>query len=109
MKHHYLPTRNGFSSPAKGTRARQIILLALRPQGLSVAEAIQRKLIHDPNQLLTLLMRLECDSGFDIRRFGHRRTKDMTALIYRVVGRHRWNGTYRPFMSVSSECPNVRQ
>lgn len=105
MRHGYPPIRKGFVSPDKGTRARVVSLLALRPQGLVAQDAINRRLVHNPNQLLTMMLRLECDCGFDIRRIGHKRSAE---VIYRIVGRHRWNGSYRPFCTFSPEYANVR-
>lgn len=94
---YLVPPRTGFFSPYKGTRAREIILLALAPRGLSASAAIQKRLIPSQQALLTFMQRLEYDCGFDIRLEGSKKSKDPTTQIYRIVGRHRWNGQYRRF------------
>lgn len=103
-----LPVRNRFWSPVKGTRQRAAILLALRPQGLTAEEAIERRLFRTPNQLLCLMQRLEYDCGFDIRRNGHTGPRHLAKPVYWIVGRHRWNGSYRAFCQVPDHVPNVR-
>lgn len=98
--------KTGFILPDKGTRARKVILLALRPIGLMAQDAVTSRLVQNTNQLLTMMLRLECDCGFDIRRQGHKHSPE---VIYRIVGKHRWSGSYRAFYPTTGKEPNVRQ
>lgn len=82
--------------------------MALAPRGLSASSAIQQQLIPSQLALLTLMQRIEHDCGFDIRLEGRRNSKDPTTQIYRVVGRHRWNGSYKSFQPDHDHWPNVR-
>jgi len=109
MKHHQAPPiRRGFVAPIVGSRQHQIILLALRPQGLKASEAVRRGLFHKPGPLLTLMQRLEYDCGLDIRRSNYGRPRHLADPIYYIVGRHHWNGEYEALRQVPDEMPNVR-
>jgi hypothetical protein len=86
-----------FTSPKKGTKAREIINLMLRPCGLSSSEAAKKKLIKNTNGLTAIISRFEYESGFDIRVIGKKSSSHKRGAkekIYRIVGRHRWNGKY---------------
>lgn len=85
-----------------------MILLALAPRGLSASVAIQQQLIPDQQTLLKYMQRLEYECGFDIRLDGRKKSQDPTSQIYRIVGRHRWNGSYRCFREQHDHLQNVR-
>lgn len=93
--------RDRFVSPRKGTKVRALINLLLKPQGMTTFEAVQAGLVKESTSISGVLARLEYECGFDIRVVGAspRVLKGRRAYIYRIVGRHRWNGQYRSFVN----------
>ncbi len=95
--------------PAKGTARRQFLLMALRPQGVTSWETSQ---FMTPSVFHGHLTALREEKGYDIRAFPiprERRTAERVGtngvtcrkppVIYRLVGKRRWNGTYRDFVA----------
>lgn len=93
--------RDRFVFPGKGTNARKIVNLLLKPQGLTGIEAFDRGLVRQPHGLNTLIARLEYDCGFDVRAIGRIRYgpgRGRAMYIHRIFGRHAWNGQYRSYL-----------
>lgn len=101
--------RQGFLLPNKGTKERKLLLLALAPRGISASRAIQLRLARDQFALLVQLRRLEYLTGFDVRLEGSKRSKDPTTQIYYLVGRHRWNGSYKALRELTFPTTFLRE
>lgn len=103
--------RTGFSTPAKGTKIRKLVLMLLRPTGVTHAEVAAALEWAHRGSFNAQLELLETLGGWDIRRFsipnpnhidGSGRGKGSTnrmILAYRIVGRHRWKSGYRSFIN----------
>lgn len=98
--------RDRFVTPAKGTKTRELILRMLREEGLTSAEALNAGLIRHNSSLTGIIARLEYECGFDIRVIGSQRIerRGRNMYVYRIVGRHRWNGPYRSFTETLAEA-----
>jgi hypothetical protein len=96
--------------PAKGTQARQVLLLALRPQGVTAWEARQAG-VTTKQSFGCLLDQFLDQKGYDVRSFplpNDQRTLERVGpsavkskkppRVWRLVGKLRWNGTYRSFI-----------
>lgn len=101
------PPRKRFTTPAKGTKEREIILLMLK-RGVSFSELQYLKLVRHRENIFCLINRLEYDHGMDVRLIDEIKIGHKFHAFYRIVGRHRWNGMYRPFSDEYHECPNIR-
>ena len=90
--------------PKRGSKTRAILALMLRPQGLTVHEAVQLGLSPKSGNLGGPLQQLELFKGWDIRRVSlpeeHRKERNNRwGIAYKVVGRYRDSGRYRSFVS----------
>jgi hypothetical protein len=107
--------RIGFGrSPAKGTKIRQFLLMALRSQGVTSWEAVQAGLIRERG-LSAFLTMLRDMKGYDVKAFRlapEQRTLARVGaigvrgknppLVYRLVGRMKWDGSYRTFLRLDA-------
>jgi hypothetical protein len=101
--------RGRFQTPHKGTKARTLTLLLFKLQGLTWLEAKQIGLVATYREFTTILHLLEMDGGFDIRITDHTKLNGTWLDVYRIVGRHRWNGQYRGLGSISDHVPTIHQ
>lgn len=85
--------------PRKGTKARAFLLRALRPHGCTTPESG-----YLPHVLGSTIAQLRDTRGYDIRAFpipcnhNYRAGETGPRVAYRLVGKWRWNGTYRSFL-----------
>lgn len=96
-------------APRKGSNLRQLVLMAMRPQGVTVWEAEQSGAC-PPHLFSNRLIQLLNEKGYDIRSFPMERTvervgpKQMRSKkpprVWRLVGKIRWDGTYRDLVKV---------
>lgn len=101
--------------PRKGTKARALLLMALRPQGFTAWEVYETLGYNRGGSLGAAITGLIDQKGYDIRGFHLRRDqyteerfgpkvapgrKTRDPLVYRLVGKHRWNGSYRSFVKL---------
>lgn len=86
--------KNKFSKPPrKGTKARNVLLLMLKPEGFA-----RNDIEDEPHNLTTLIATLRDDKGYDIRKFPKRKSdKGRAKSVYRCIGKMRWDGSYRSF------------
>lgn len=89
-------------TPRKGTKLRAFLRLALRPQGVTAAEAA---VIFGTAKLPTQCIRaLRDEKGWDVRAFNRKclgqdiSEGDHSYVIYRCVGKMKWDGSYRSFV-----------
>lgn len=109
MIHVPTPThRTGFARVERRTKTRRLLLLLLRPEGLSWVDAIKLGFVRDRLAYRTTIARLEYEYGFDIRKTGQVLADDEHGDVYRIVGKHRWNGSYRAIYQVPDSLPNFR-
>lgn len=96
--------RNGWGrTPREGTIRNEIFRTLLRPQGLSSYEA---RILFGAGNLSGTIDYLRDFCGFDVRSFAdksrHYSTragrKAKCPVIYKIVGRHKWNGGYVSFV-----------
>ena len=99
------PVQTGFEVCPKGTRMRDLLLLALRPAGFTVQEAIDKGLVRDTRAAFDIMLNAEILCGYDVRRVGNRRH---TTCSYILVGKHRWSGNYHSFREADPTWLNVR-
>ena len=92
--------------PKKGTAARKVLLRALSANGVTVHEALSMGLVKSARQFSMMVVALADQKGYDIRLFpcdpsrcaktwrnGGRKN------AYRLVGKMRWDGSYRSFVN----------
>jgi hypothetical protein len=82
--------------PKKGTVLRNLALMALRPQGVTKPEFME----NSRHVFQTYIGVLIDQRGYDIKSFPcppSRRAGGQRTLIYKMVGKMRWSGTYRSF------------
>lgn len=103
-----LPIRTGYLTCPKGSKMRALLLLALRPQGVQVSEAIRLGIINTANAALVIMGQAEFHCGYDVRHIGRRKSKNPEAITYHLVGKHRWSGEYHSFRPAGDTWPNVR-
>lgn len=86
-------------SPAKGTKSRAILLLALRPQGVTAKEIFDLTGWHQGN-MGNFFGRMADDYGLDIRSFplGSNSSKGTGYVAYRLIGKIIARGKYRSFV-----------
>lgn len=96
--------KSGFSrSPRKGTTSRKILLLCLT--GYTVEEMSHA--CRCPIRTVTKTIdRLRDDCGWDIRRFPRsgRTLNDRRVSVFKVVGKMKWDGSYRSFIERQVEA-----
>lgn len=103
-------TRGFGCSPAKGTQARKLVLMLMRPQGVTSWEA-REAFVTERRSFGCLVEQLRDQKGYDIRSFpipeGERTIERVgpsavsskcPPRVWRLVGKMRWNGTYRSFI-----------
>lgn len=91
--------------PAKSTLTRRLLLLAMRPEGVTEKES--REAGAPANRLASLFgTYLPNEKGYDLRHFRCEKHRACTgyrnntnAWAWRLVGKYRWNGTYRSFLN----------
>lgn len=92
--------RVGFRrAPRKGSKSRRLLMLALRPCGVLSTDA--RALFASKDVLGRTLATLYDECGYDIRSFPSRvatEGRGRPPVIYRLVGKLRWDGSYRSFI-----------
>jgi hypothetical protein len=97
-------------SPAKGTLLRRLLKMLMRPEGVTAFEAFEAGI----NSITTYIVVLRDQKGWDIRSFpcpverremihGTRHTKP--PVVYKVVGRMRWDGGYRTLVDPKNYTP----
>lgn len=109
MAPHRKPKSSYTCSPGKGTKSRAALLAMLRETGLTGQEAVQRGFVVSASSLGTMVSKFRDMQGFDIvgvpteinrKAMAHLNARK-SVLAYRVVGKYRWDGTYRSFVERS--------
>ena len=91
--------RNKYSTPAKGTKSRALLLGMLSRRGITATEALEQELIVRRSGMAAMLTQFINVGGWDIRGFHEPSgTPSSPYVRYRVVGRFRWEGGYRSFI-----------
>lgn len=109
---------SGFGrTPAKGTKARQALLLLIRPQGATSKDIC--RLYAPKDQSTTLVEYFRNEKGWDIRTSPlapeDPRQQDFSAkkrrppVVHRIVGRMRWDGSYRSFVDPTQNRGPLRR
>jgi len=88
--------KSSYCTPRKGTKTRAAVNLLLRREGATNLEV---------GSLAALAERLRYDCGFDIAAFPEPSTgkTGRPACRYKIIGRYRWDGSYRSFVSTNWE------
>jgi len=87
--------KSAYSTPRKGTKTRVVVNLMLRREGL---------LSDQFPSVPSLAERLRDDCGFDIAIFPAPTGKPgRPRSCYKIIGRYRWDGSYRSFVSTNWE------
>lgn len=100
-----------YSTPAKGTKLRRLILLMLRPQGVTMGEAAAELGVGHLSGQLAILTDF---GGWDVRRFPVANPSPTSlrshvlVSAYRIVGRDRWGGGYRSLLGGLDASSRVR-
>lgn len=86
--------KSSYTTPRKGTKTRAAINLLLRREGATGSEFASGT-----------VERLRNDCGFDIAVFPEPATGKVgrPASRYKIIGRYRWDGSYRSFVSTNWE------
>lgn len=85
--------------PKKGTKARDFLLKALRPEGVRIPETSIAQ-----SNAGSVIAVLRDQKGYDIRtQIGERVKGRSTPNTYRCVGKYRPDGGYRPFRNYDDE------
>jgi hypothetical protein len=105
-RNHYGP------SPAKGTKAR-VIMLAMLRDGITDRQAVALGVAH--GYLSSMIERFVDQLGWDVRgvpipnpHYGVTRSQPRHVLSYRIVGRCRWDGTYRSLIDPKKLTIDIR-
>jgi hypothetical protein len=92
-----------YSNPAKGTKTRAAVNLMLRREGATTYE------IADVTNMSlsaagSVVQQLIDQRGFDIAVFPEPLTgrRGRRACRYKIIGRYRWDGSYRSFVSTDA-------
>lgn len=100
------PNRYG-CSPHKGTKRRSLLLLLLRPQGATYKE-LEEVTGYGFGTVNNEIGTLKDQKGWDIRAFplkkGFRKGRK-GRLVYKVVGKLKWNGGYRTLVDPATYVP----
>jgi len=119
MTHRQCGRHSGFGrTPAKGTKARQALLLMLRPGGATYSELFE---VYSPknnkDHISNLVSCFVNEKGWDIRTFVLPETDPRFVkkkagrprVIHRIVGKMRWDGSYRSFVNPQDNRPSLRR
>jgi hypothetical protein len=91
--------RNKYSTPAKGTKSRALLLGMLSKRGLTASEALERGYLARRSAMAAMLSQFYNTGGWDIRGFTEPSGTPSSPFVrYRIVGRFRWEGGYRSFI-----------
>lgn len=88
--------RTKYTTPRKGTKVRKAVLLLLRPCGATMQQMITETSICKASNILEDIKNFY---GFDVQIINQIPSKiGRHTNVYRIIGRWRWNGSYRSFL-----------
>ena len=94
--------KEAFTEPKRGSKTSLFLELSMRKQGVTRKEALLIAGV-DAAAAASLVERLLNDCGYDIRSFGKGAKRTGKAgrptVIYRCVGRFRWDGGYDDYLA----------